>query len=377
MTGPGSFSRRAYGALLLGLGLVAILAPFTAGGWAMSLVGLVVLVAGAMGVVQGLRAASGPATWATYLTGVLMMLGGLLLFARPVMVISGLLALIALIMAADGVMKIVSAFRDRIGPARWWTGFNGIVNLLLALLVWRQGATTGAVVLGVGLGLYLMSTGWTSLLAPAEAVDEDDAARVINEHPDERLGLAPHAEIGRLRAAALERERAALPIDTFWIIVMVLVFFAIHAGRLQADWTWLGLISPLVALIGDVLSALLVAVLLLPLWLALRRATRPIERRAWARRLSGQPGARGLELGERAVHWWLDSRLRWGVRLRLTRGSLRAAVSQWLRTGLPIVAVVVAINPIWGFSWYFNTENWASGFWERVIEARTDPWRGR
>src|SRR4029434_7655812 len=47
----------------------------------------------------------------------------------------------------------------------------------------------------------------------------------------------------------------------------------------------------------------------------------------------------------------------------------------WLRTGLPIVAVVVAINPIWGFSWYFNTENWASAFWERVAEARTDVWR--
>ena len=36
---------------------------------------------------------------------------------------------------------------------------------------------------------------------------------------------------------------------------MILVFFAIHAGRLQADWTWLGLISPLVAVVGDVLSA--------------------------------------------------------------------------------------------------------------------------
>ena len=125
-----------------------------------------------------------------------------------------------------------------------------------------------------------------------------------------------------------------LPIDTFWIIVMILVFFAIHAGRLQADWTWLGLISPLVAVIGDVLSALLVAVLLLPLWLSLRRLTRPIERRAWERRLSDQTEATHSGLGERVVNWWLDGRLRWGVRLRLTRGSLRAAVSQWLRTGL-------------------------------------------
>jgi hypothetical protein len=314
-------------------------------------------------------------TSTTYFTGVLMILVGLLLFARPVMVIGGLLGLLALLMAADGITRLVSAFKDKVGQVRWWTVFNGIVNLLLALVIWRQGASTGAAVLGVGLGLYIVSTGWTALFAPDQGVEDVDVAQVSNEHPDERLGLPAHAEFGRLRVAAVERELAALPVDTFWIIVMILVFFAIHAGRLQTDWTWLGLISPLVAVIGDVLSALLVAVLLLPLWLALRRVTRPIERRGWERRLSDQTKATGLGLGEHALNWWLDSRLRWGVRLRLSRGSLRVAVLQWLRTGLPIVAVVVAINPIWGFSWYFNTENWASAFWERVTEARTDIWR--
>ena len=320
LTRSGSFSQRAYGALLLVFGLIAIITPFSAGGWAISILGLIVLVAGAVGVIQGLRTQSLSSTSTTYLTGVLMILGGLLLFARPVMVIGGLLALIALLMVADGLTKIVSAFKDKLGHARWWTIFNGIVNLLLALLIWRQGASTGAVVLGVGLGLYIMSTGWTALFAPDEGIEDVDVARVTNEHPDERLGLPPHAEFGRLRVAAVERELATLPIDTFWIIVMILVFFAIHAGRLQADWTWLGLISPLVAVIGDVLSALLVAVLLLPLWLTLRRLTRPIERRAWERRLSGQTQAKDLGLGEHAVNWWLDSRLRWGVRLRLTRG---------------------------------------------------------
>ena len=375
MMRSGSFSKRAYGALLLVFGLIAILTPFSAGGWAISVLGLILLLAGVVEVIQGLRTQSPSSTSTTYLTGVLMILGGLLLFARPVMVIGGLLALLALIMAADGVTKIVSAFKNKLGNARWWAIFNGIVNLLLALLIWWQGASTGAVVLGIGLGIYIMSNGWTALFAPDDGVEDVDVARATNEHPDERLGLPPHAEFGRLRAAAVEREAAALPIDTFWIIVLILVFFAIHAGRLQADWTWLGLISPLVAVIGDVLSALLVAVLLLPGWLSWRRLTRPIERRAWARRLSDQAKAKDLGLGEHAVNWWLDSRLRWGVRLRLTRGSLRTAVLQWLRAGLPIVAVVVAINPIWGFSWYFNTENWASAFWERVTEARTDIWR--
>ncbi|HSE88250.1 MAG TPA: DUF308 domain-containing protein [Candidatus Binatia bacterium] len=378
VTRAGSFSQRIYGALLLVLGLIAILTPFSAGGWAISVLGFIVLLAGVGGVIQGLRTQPPSSTWTTYLTGVLMILGGLLLFARPFMVIGGLLALLALIMAADGVSKIVSAFKDKDDKVQWWSVFNGAVNLLIALLIWRQGPSTGSVVLGVGLGLYVMSAGWTALFAPAKGIEDADVARVTNEHPDERLGLAPHAEFGRLRAAAVERELAAQPIDGFWIMVLILVFFAIHAGRLQTNWSWLGLISPLVAVIGDVLSALLVAVLLLPGWLTWRRITRPIERRAWQQRftrLSDQEGTETLGFGERAVNRWLDSRLRWGVRLRLTRGSLRVAVSQWLRAGLPIVAVIVAINPIWGFSWYFNTENWASAFWERVTEARTDIWR--
>ena len=375
LTRSGSFSQRAYGALLLVLGLVAIIAPFSAGEWAIAILGLVVLVAGAAEVIQGLRSPSPSVVWTTYCTGLLMILAGLLLFARPFLVIGGLLALLALIMTVDGVMKMVSAFRNTLGQVRWWTLFNGVVNVLLGLLIWRQGASTGAVVLGVGLGLYIMSTGWTVFFAPKEGLADVDVDRATNEHPDERLGLAPHEELGRLCAAAAEREQTALHIDAFWIIVLSLVFFAIHAGRLQTDWTWLGLISPLVALTGDVLSALLVSLLLLPLWLSWRKLTRPIERRAWERRLSGQAKAAGLDVGERVVNWWLDSRLRWGVRLRRARGSLRAAVSQWLRTGLPIVAVVVAINPIWGFSWYFNTENWASAFWEKVTEARTDVWR--
>jgi uncharacterized membrane protein HdeD (DUF308 family) len=57
LTRSGSFSQRAYGALLV-LGLVAIIAPFSAGEWAISILGLVVLVAGAAEVIQGLRSQS-------------------------------------------------------------------------------------------------------------------------------------------------------------------------------------------------------------------------------------------------------------------------------------------------------------------------------
>ena len=46
-----------------------------------------------------------------------------------------------------------------------------------------------------------------------------------------------------------------------------------------------------------------------------------------------------------------------------------------IRLGLPLTVLFVAINPIWGFSWYFNTESWASAFYQKMAELRVDTWR--
>src|SRR5262245_18487892 len=46
-----------------------------------------------------------------------------------------------------------------------------------------------------------------------------------------------------------------------------------------------------------------------------------------------------------------------------------------LQMGLPLVAVVVATVPIWGMSWYFNSENWAAGIYNSCAAQRTDTWR--
>jgi hypothetical protein len=34
-------------------------------------------------------------------------------------------------------------------------------------------------------------------------------------------------------------------------------------------------------------------------------------------------------------------------------------------------------NPIWGFTWYFNTESWATGVYQKMTQLRVDPCQGR
>jgi hypothetical protein len=160
-----------------------------------------------------------------------------------------------------------------------------------------------------------------------------------------------------------------------WMLTLVIVFLAIHAGRMPRSDSLLGLASPFIATAGDLLMTLAFAMLLmLPARLLWRRLTRPIERLAWSLRLSA--GERGPQLN-RPADWlmrrWLESRFSFDMHLREGRLSLAAALILLLRLGLPVTAFFVAFNPIWGFTWYFNTESWATGIYQKMTNCESIP----
>ena len=61
--------------------------------------------------------------------------------------------------------------------------------------------------------------------------------------------------------------------------------------------------------------------------------------------------------------------------MRAVRFSVPAALNRGLQIGLPLAAIIAATVPVWGMSWYFDTENWAAGIWNSWAESRTDTWR--
>jgi len=97
---------------------------------------------------------------------------------------------------------------------------------------------------------------------------------------------------------------------------------------------------------------------------------------AWSLRLGAKAGAAPMN---RAADWligrWLEGRFSFNMRLREGRVSLLAALILVLRLGLPVTAFFVAFNPIWGFTWYFNTESWTTGIYQKMTQLRVDPWR--
>ena len=79
--------------------------------------------------------------------------------------------------------------------------------------------------------------------------------------------------------------------DIELVLMLAIVFFAIHLGRMPTADTWLGIVSPFVATVGDFLMTLAVAAFLfLPARLLWRRLTRPVERLAWSLRVAAADG---------------------------------------------------------------------------------------
>ena len=132
--------------------------------------------------------------------------------------------------------------------------------------------------------------------------------------------------------------------------------------------------TPGVAVLGDFVIALVISfIVIIPVMLAWRKFTRGLERRAWSWYLAA-PGHQA-DRRHRVVRALLTWRLRGSVRLRRARYSLRAALGRGLQLGLPVAAIIAATAPVFGMSWYFDTENWAAGMWNSWAEERTDTWR--
>lgn len=373
---PGSLSlphtARLNGILLIVLGGIAMAAPVFSSVWGVALVGAAIFLAG---VIELADAWYSDSSRTHYSSGIFSVVAGALIALQSAFAFSGLMVVTSLVLLADGATNVVRAVRGSSHGSPIWDFFNGVANIGLALVVWWLRDTIGVLGFGFFLGLRMAASGWQTL-AVGPRSEADEFARPEDEHPDPALGLPPHPIIGFIHRDAIVQAASRTPTDFYWSLVFVAVFFAIHVGRVDAEWTLLGLLTPAVATAGDVVAALLLSlVVLLPLESIFRRASRPVERATWFRTINDPAPDSEQRWSERAVRFWAEQRLRRSVARDLENNSLIGAVRQLVRAGLPITAVLIAVNPVWGFSWYFNSENWASAAWQKIAESRVDEWR--
>jgi uncharacterized membrane protein HdeD (DUF308 family) len=360
------------GILLIVLGAIAMIAPLFSSVWGLPIVGLAIF---ASGILELADAWYSDSSRTHYSSGIFSIAAGALISIQSAFAFSGLMVATAIVLLLDGGTNVVRAIRGRGDGNRFWDLVNGAGNILLAAVVWALRGTIGPQGFGFFLGLRMAASGWQTL-AMRSRRDEDEFARPEDEHPNRALGLPAHPILGFIHREAVAHARSRTPTDFYWSVIFLVTFFAIHVGRLDAEWTWIGMLTPAAATLGDVVAALVLSiVVLVPLEMLLQRITRPIERAAWQRMLHDRAPLSQQRWSERLVRWWAEQRLRRSVARDLENNTLPGAVRQLIRAGLPITAVLIAVHPIWGFSWYFNSENWATAAWQKIAETRVDAWR--
>src|SRR5262252_9304349 len=365
---------RVTGALLIALGIIALLMPQVAGQWSLAILGVLLIAVGIAETYAAFRSArSGEAS--SYLEGLFAALAGTILLLSSALVPDGLLILLIAILLADALTKLFKAWRKP-GSDRIPLILNAFLDFGCAATIWYLSRFVGiASAVGIAIGLFIVAAGWRMILAPAKAAQTDAAALALDHHPDPGLRMPGNEIFERLRSRADTGMPFAFAADLFWMSTIVTVFLAIHTGRMPLSDDLLGVVSPFVATAGDLLMTLVFAMaLMLPARLAWRRATRPVERLAWTLRSKANTAPMNKP-AEWLMNRWLDKRFSFSLRLRQSRISLWAGLMLLLRLGLPITAFFVAFNPIWGFSWFFNTESWATGIYQKLTELRVDAWR--
>jgi uncharacterized membrane protein HdeD (DUF308 family) len=369
--------RQARGGLIVIMGCLAVLAPFLAGSLALLLVGLLLIACGVLEMLETFRAADEAERRSAYLGGALTVFAGVLLLTGPELLLRGLALFLAVSFFIDGINTTVAALRARTTGEPWrWMIARGLVDVVLALVLVFQWPVSGRAAVIILVGLRMLTAGWSMLLGRAQPPRPVVEPPPPGTHPDRRLHLATHPEFEALEKTIPAEEMSRRAANAVWCSTFIIVFFAIHIGRMNVEWSLAGIIAPLVAVVGDVATALLIAFgMILPARLAWRRLTRPIERRVWQRLLAQRDQGKGPGLLGRLWRVWVVARWHFSWRMAQARRSPRAALSWGLQVGLPATAILIAVNPIWGFSWFFNSESWTTSIWDHWAEARTDIWR--
>ena len=371
----GNISGRVAGLALMTVGAFALVAPLLVGRWSLAILGIPLI---ALSLAEAYAAFRSPnrTKLSAYLPSMLALGAGNLLLLSSSLVLNGLVVLLSAILVADGLSKIL-ILRSGLPAQRGPAVINALIDFACAALLWYLSRGAGAErAVGLIVGALVTAAGWRIFMAPPDSA-KAAATGEPDIHPDPRIGLAPNEAFARLHGENETAIPTVLATDLMWMLTLGLVFLAIHFGRMPTSDTLLGIISPVVATGGDLLMTLVFAALVvLPTRLLWRRITRPAERLAWSLHLGSKAGSLRLN---RAADWliarWLAIRFGFSMRLRQTRESLSLMLILLLRLGLPVTAFFVAFNPIWGFTWYFNTESWATGVYQKMTELRVDPWR--
>lgn len=140
-------------------GFMALLNPFGATIFAVTLAGWVFLIQGALQVVYAFRVRD----WSGFMwslgLGVLSLIVGIVLVADPLAGSVSLTLLVAILFLVTGIAKLMFALSLRPIGGWGWGVLSGLISLMLGVLILSDFPESATAILGLLLGIELVSSG--------------------------------------------------------------------------------------------------------------------------------------------------------------------------------------------------------------------------
>jgi uncharacterized membrane protein HdeD (DUF308 family) len=166
------------GIVLVVLGVVAIIIPPIASIAVTIFLGWLFLISGIVGLVTTFWARHAPGFWWSLLSAVLAIAAGVVLLGWPVRGLISLTLLLIVFFIIEGVLSIMYAFEHKKElSGRWgWMLISGIIDLILAAIIWGGLPETATWALGLLVGINMLFGGSAMIAIALHARHADPTA---------------------------------------------------------------------------------------------------------------------------------------------------------------------------------------------------------
>jgi uncharacterized membrane protein HdeD (DUF308 family) len=158
-----SFWLLVLGALLIVVGLVAISSSFIATLATVLMVGILLMVGGAVEIVDAFLGRGWRGFWMHLLGGIMYLVLGFLFVQRPLAAAAFFTLMLAAAFFVGGLFRIVVALSERFYG--WeWVLLNGVITLMLGIMIWREWPEAAFWVIGLFVGIDMLFAGWSLVI---------------------------------------------------------------------------------------------------------------------------------------------------------------------------------------------------------------------
>jgi uncharacterized membrane protein HdeD (DUF308 family) len=147
------------GALMVLGGILALVYPFVASAAVVLFLGWILIISGVVQGISLIGAQNVPHFWLQLVSVVLSVIVGVLFLRHPGEGLLTLTLLLIVFFMVEGISKVIFALTIRPFPNWGWVLVSGAIGILLAFYLWASLPITAIWLLGVLLGIQLISEG--------------------------------------------------------------------------------------------------------------------------------------------------------------------------------------------------------------------------